>query len=75
VKKILITSENGDIPENLSENTIYYAIRHSSSEIKIAASKTNADSGSAITIYVLEQKSAFVFDAAIFISLEECLIA
>ena len=50
-EKILITSENGDIPENLSENTIYYAIRHSSSEIKIAASKTNADSGSAITIY------------------------
>ena len=50
-EKILITSENGDIPENLFENTIYYAIRHSSDSIKIAASKTNADSGSAITIY------------------------
>lgn len=50
-EKILITSENGDIPENLSENIIYYAIKHSSNEIKIAASKTNADSGNAITIY------------------------
>lgn len=50
-EKILVTSDNGDIPENLSENTIYYAIKHSPTEIKIAASKTNADSGTAITVY------------------------
>ena len=50
-EKILVLSDNGDIPENLFENIVYYAIRHSSTEIKIAASKTNADSGTAITIY------------------------
>jgi hypothetical protein len=50
-EKILILSDDGDIPENLTENVIYYAIRHSSTEIKIAASKTNTDNGTAITIY------------------------
>ena len=52
-EKIRVISDAGDLPENLEENVIYYAIRHSSTEIKIASSKTNAEAATPlpITIY------------------------
>ena len=49
-EKIRVISDDGDLPENLVENTVYFAIRVSSSQIKIASSKTNAELGTAITI-------------------------
>jgi len=48
---IRIISDTGDLPENLKSNTIYYAIRVSASEIKVAATKANADNNLPITIY------------------------
>jgi hypothetical protein len=48
---IRIFSDDGDLPENILDNTLYYAIRHSSTEIKLASSQTNAENGSAITVY------------------------
>ena len=51
-EKIRIISDAGDLPENVSDNTVYYAIRHSSTEIKIAASKTNAEAATPIPISI-----------------------
>lgn len=51
-EKIRILSETGDLPENLEANVVYYAIRHSSTEIKIAASKTNAEAATPINITI-----------------------
>ena len=49
-EKIRVISDDGDLPENLTENTVYFAIKQSSTQIKIAASKTNATLGTAIVI-------------------------
>ena len=51
-EKIRIISDAGDLPENLEENVIYYAIRHSSTEIKVASSKTNAEAATPIPITI-----------------------
>ena len=48
---VRIFSDDGDLPENVLDNTLYYAIRQSSTEIKLASSQTNAENGSAITVY------------------------
>jgi len=48
---VRVLSDSGDLPENLKANTLYYAIRVSSSEIKIASTKANAEIAQAITIY------------------------
>ena len=50
-EKILVISDDADLPENVVEHRIYYTIRHSSTEIKLASSLTNAENGTAITIY------------------------
>jgi hypothetical protein len=39
------------LPENIVENTVYYAIRQSSTIIKLASSESSAVSGNAITAY------------------------
>ena len=49
-EKIRVISDTGDLPENLVENTVYFAIKVSSTKIKVASSKTNAELGTAITI-------------------------
>jgi len=49
-EKIRVISDDGDLPERLVENTVYFAIRVSSTEIKVASSKTNAELGTAIAI-------------------------
>ena len=50
-EKVIILSDVGDLPENIVENTVYYAIRQSSTQIKLASSASNATSGTAITVY------------------------
>ena len=50
-EKVIILSDDGDLPENIVENTVYYAIRVSSTQIKLASSASNATTGTAITVY------------------------
>ena len=50
-EKIIILSDDGDLPENIVENTVYYAIRHSSTVIKLASSQSASLSGTAIDAY------------------------
>jgi hypothetical protein len=62
-EKVIILSDDGDLPENIVENTVYYAITDSvnatrtdgvtvlSTQIQLASSKTNADNGTPITVY------------------------
>jgi len=49
---VRIFSDTGDLPENIIENTVYYAINNGDNNtIKIASSYTNALIGNAISIY------------------------
>ena len=41
-EKIRVFSDDGDLPENIEANTVYFVIRISSTEIKLASSVTNA---------------------------------
>ena len=50
-EKVIILSDDGDLPENIIENTVYYAIRDSSTAIKLASSKSASLSGIAINAY------------------------
>jgi microcystin-dependent protein len=50
-EKVIITSDNGDLPENINPHTVYYAIRHSSTAVKLASSRRNAQIGDEITVY------------------------
>ena len=53
-EKIRIISDSADLPENLEENTIYFAIvvaGSPSNQIKLASSKTNADNDIALTVH------------------------
>ena len=50
-EKVIIISDDGDLPENLSEKTTYFAIRESGTQFKLASSKTNADNGEFVKVY------------------------
>ena len=50
-EKIRVFSDDGDLPENIEANTVYFVIRISSTEIKLASSVTNAQNNVAITVY------------------------
>ena len=50
-EKVIIISDDGDLPENLKTNTVYYVVRVSSTEIKLAASSAEAFSDEPITVY------------------------
>ena len=50
-EKIIIISDVGDLPENISPNTVYYAIKDSTTQIKIASSYTNAVNNVPIKMY------------------------
>jgi len=52
-EKVIIISDDGDLPENLETNVVYYAIVPSGSTttLKFAASKNNADNDDPITVY------------------------
>jgi hypothetical protein len=53
-QKIIIVSENGDLPEGIVEDRVYYAIPVNdgySNKIKVASSFTNASNGIALPLY------------------------
>ena len=50
-EKIRVFSDEGDLPENVESNTVYFAIKVSSTEIKLASSVTNAQNNVAITVF------------------------
>ena len=50
-EKIILVSDTGDLSENITAHKVYYTIKQSSTEIKLASSLTNAQNGTAITIY------------------------
>jgi len=52
-EKVIIISDDGDLPENLRTNTVYYAIVPSGSTttFKLAASASDASNDSPITVY------------------------
>ena len=50
-EKIRLLSDDGDLPENIEPNTVYFAIKVSDTEIKLASSVTNAENGVAITVF------------------------
>ena len=56
-EKIRIFSDDGDLPENVEENTIYFAITHNtnnaltSNQIQLASSLTDATNSEEITIH------------------------
>jgi hypothetical protein len=65
-EKVIIISDTGDLPENITEHTVYYAITPSANsirtdgvslssitgEIQLASSPSDADIGSPITAYL-----------------------
>ena len=50
-EKVIIQSTDGDLPENIKNDTVYYVIWVSNSQFKLASSKTNADSDQEINVY------------------------
>jgi len=50
-EKVIIISDDGDLPENLKTNTVYYAIAPDNTTVKLAASKAEADADQPITVY------------------------
>ena len=50
-EKVIIISDDGDLPENLRTNTVYFAIATNNTTIKLAASEAEATSGEEITVY------------------------
>jgi hypothetical protein len=58
-EKIIINSETGDLPENVTPHIVYYAIRVNSTQIKLATSSTNALNNEALTIYEGDQLKVY----------------
>ena len=50
-EKVRLLSDDGDLPENIETNTVYFAIKISSDEIKLASSVTNAQNNVPITVF------------------------
>ena len=50
-EKVIVISDDGDLPENLDEKTIYFVIDTGNSTFKLASSKTNADNSEFISVY------------------------
>jgi len=50
-EKVIIFSDDGDLPENITEHVVYYTIKTSSTQIKLATSYSNAISGNEVTVY------------------------
>jgi hypothetical protein len=50
-ERVLIRSEDGDLPENIEEDIVYYIIKSpGTTQFKLASSKSNADLGVAIDV-------------------------
>jgi len=50
-EKIRIFSEDGDLPENLEENTIYFAVVIDSITFEVASTESDARKGETISVY------------------------
>ena len=50
-EKVIIISDDGDLPENIDEKTIYFVIKTGSATFKLASSKTNAENGEFLSVY------------------------
>jgi len=50
-EKVVIISDDGDLPENLKTNTVYYAIADNNTTIKLAASEAEANNDEQLTVY------------------------
>jgi len=50
-EKVIIISDDGDLPQNIEEKTVYFVIRISADTFKLASSKTNADNGEFVKAY------------------------
>ena len=52
-EKVIMISDDGDLPENIEEKTVFFAIEVSGSpdKFKLATSLTNAENGTSITAY------------------------
>jgi len=51
-EKILLVSDDGDLPENIESNTIYFARRVSDTQFKVASSKSDADNDDTLNAYL-----------------------
>ena len=49
-EKVVIISDDGDLPENLETNTVYYVIKVDATTIKLASSESNAENGLEISV-------------------------
>jgi len=49
-EKVLIISDDGDLPENINAHQIYYVIKDGSTKIKLASSYTNAIRGTEVAV-------------------------
>ena len=50
-EKVKIMSDDADLPENINAHQTYFVIKTSSTAIKLGSSLTNAENGTAITVY------------------------
>jgi hypothetical protein len=50
-EKVKIISDDGDLPENLNAHQTYFIIKTSATAVKLASSLSNAENGTAITVY------------------------
>ena len=51
MKKIKLISDDGDLPENINAHQTYFVIKVSATAIKLGSSLSNAENGTAITVY------------------------
>ena len=49
-EKVVVTSDSGDLPENLKTNTVYFVRKESSNTLKLAATKQDAINDSPIIV-------------------------
>ena len=50
-EKVIIVSDDGDLPENIDEKTVFYIIYVDPDKFRLATSLTNAENGTGITAY------------------------
>ena len=49
-EKVIIISDDGDLPENLETNKVYYVIKDGTTRIQLASSEANANNSSEISV-------------------------
>ena len=51
-EKVVLISHDGDLPENISANKVYYVIYVSDTQFKLASSKSSADNNTELDVYL-----------------------